>query len=96
MELATDVIFLSLSSVNNDLFIYVFVTSWGGEIGYVVTVELKNISCISARVTCTIIFSVKETWVLRLIICCSVSCKGANMLLKMIASMIKKRQALKQ
>ena len=41
MELATDVIFLSLSSVNNDLFIYVFVTSWGGEIGYVVTVELN-------------------------------------------------------
>ena len=66
MELATDVIFLVLSSVSNDLFIYVFATSVGCDIRYAGTVELKNIPYISARVTCTINFSVKETWILRL------------------------------
>ena len=59
MELATDAIFLFLSQVNNDLFIYVFATSVDCEIRYVGTAELKNIPYISARVTCTINFSVK-------------------------------------
>ena len=66
MELATDAIFLVLSSVNNGLFIYVFATSVGCEIIYVGTTELKNILYISARVTCTINASAKETWILRL------------------------------
>ena len=35
MELATDVIFLFLSSVNNDLPLYVFATGMGCEIRYV-------------------------------------------------------------
>ena len=35
MELATDVIFLVLSSVNNDLPLYVFVTGMGCEIRYI-------------------------------------------------------------
>ena len=65
-ELATDVIFLVLSSVNNDLFTYVFATSVGCDIRYVGTAELKNIPYISDRVTCTINFSVKETRILRL------------------------------
>ena len=64
MELATDVTFLCVSSVNNVLFIYVFVTSVGCEIRYVGTTEWKNIPYISASVICTINF--KETWVLRL------------------------------
>ena len=66
MELATDVIFLVLSSINNDLFIYAFATSVGCEIRYVGTAELKSIPYISARVTCTINFSVKEAWMLKL------------------------------
>ena len=66
LELATDVIFLVLSSVSNDSFIYVFATSVGCEIRYVGTTELKNIPYINARVTCTINFSVKETWMLKL------------------------------
>ena len=66
MELATDVIFLVLSSVNNDLPLYIFVTGMGCEIRYVGTSELKNISYIGARATCTINFSLKETSMLRL------------------------------
>ena len=66
MELATDVIFLVLSSVNNDLPLYVLVTGMGSEIRYVGTTELKNISYIGARATCTINFSLKETSMLRL------------------------------
>ena len=42
MELATDVIFLVLLSVNNDLFIYVFATSEGCEVRYVDITELKK------------------------------------------------------
>ena len=63
-ELATDVIFLVLSSVINDLFIYVFDTGVGCENRYVGTTELKNIPYIRARVACTINFIVKETWML--------------------------------
>ena len=64
MELKTDAIFLLLSSVNNDLFNYVLATGVGCEIRYVGTIELKNVPYISARVTCTINFSVIETWML--------------------------------
>ena len=61
MELAADLIFLVLLSVNNDLSIYVFAAGVGGKIKYVGTTELKKITYISARTTCTITFSVKET-----------------------------------
>ena len=44
------------------LFIYLFIyLSVGGESRYVGTTELKDIPNVSARVTCTISFSVKET-----------------------------------
>ena len=66
MELPIEVIFLVLSPVNNDLFIYVFATSVGFEIRYIGTTELINIPYISGSVTCTINFSFKETWMLRL------------------------------
>ena len=69
MELATNVIFLVLSSVNNDLSIYVFPTGVSCEIRYVGTTELKSIPYISARANCMINFSVKETFMLRLKIC---------------------------
>ena len=65
MELATDVIFLVLP-VNNDFLIYAFATNVSCEIRYVGNAELKNIPYISARATCTINFSLKETWILRL------------------------------
>ena len=60
MEFATDVIFLLLSSINNDLVIYVFATGVGCEITYVGSSELNNVPYI------TINFSDKETWMLRL------------------------------
>ena len=66
MELATDIIFLVLLSVNNDLLIYVFATRTGCEVKYVDTTELKNIPYISARVACTINFNVRKTWIPRL------------------------------
>ena len=66
MEFATDAIFLVLSSVNNDLIIYVFAAGVGCQITYVGSTELNNIPYISAKVTCTINFSDKETWMLRL------------------------------
>ena len=69
MELATDVILLVSSSVNNDLFPYVFATGVGFEITYVGTTKLKNAPYISATVSCTINVSDKETWMLRLKIC---------------------------
>ena len=65
MELVTDVVFLVLSSENNDLTIYVFATGVGCEIRYVGTTELKNIPYLSGRATCTINFSFKETLMLR-------------------------------
>ena len=65
MQLATDVIFLVLSLVNNDVFIYVFATGVACEITYVGNTELNNVVYISAMVTCTISFSDKETWMLR-------------------------------
>ena len=60
MEFATDVIFLVLSSINNDLIIYVFATGVGCEITYVGSTELNNVPYN------TINFSDKETWMLRL------------------------------
>ena len=66
MEFVTDVIFLILSSVNNDLIIYVFATDVDCEITYVGSTEMNNIPYITAKVTCTINFSDKETWMLRL------------------------------
>ena len=65
-DLAIDVIFLVLLSVNNDLFIYIFATGVGCKTRYVSITELKDIPYFSARVACTINFSVKETWMLRL------------------------------
>ena len=66
MELATDVIFVVLSLVNNDLSLCVFFTGMGCEIRYAGTTELKNIPYIGARATCTINFSLKKTSMLRL------------------------------
>ena len=66
MELVADVVFLVLSSENNDLTIYVYTTGAGCEIRYVGTTELKNIPYLSGRATCTINVSVKETSILRL------------------------------
>ena len=60
MEVATDVIFLVLSLVNNDLIIYVFAKGMSCEIAYVGCTELSNVPYISAKVPCTIIFSDKE------------------------------------
>ena len=51
MKLVTDVIFLVLSSVNNDLSIYVFATGVGCEIRCVGTTKLKIIPYISATAT---------------------------------------------
>ena len=65
MELATDAIFLVLLPVNNDLFIYIFATGVRCKITYVGNTELNNVAYISAKVTCTINFSNKETWMLR-------------------------------
>ena len=70
MELATDVIFLVISQVDNYLFIYLFIyafaSSVGCEIRYVDTAELNYIPYISARVTCTINFSAREIQMLKL------------------------------
>ena len=66
MKLATNTICLVLSSVNNDLFIYVCPTGVDCGIIYVGSTDLNSIPYISARVTCTINLSVKETWMLRL------------------------------
>ena len=66
MGLATDVIFLVLSSANNDLHIYVFVTGVDCEVTYVGNTEFNNVPYISSKITCTISFSDKETWMLRL------------------------------
>ena len=66
MGLGNDVIFLVLLSVNNDLLIYAFATGVGFEVTYVGSTELNNVPYISAKVTWTISFSDKETWMLRL------------------------------
>ena len=61
-ELTTEVIFLVLSSLDDDL----FATDVGCEIKYIDTTELTNIPYISARATCTINFFVKKSWMLGL------------------------------
>ena len=61
MELATNVVFLVLSPVSKDLFIYVFATGVGCETTYASNTELNNVAYISAKVTCMIKFSDKET-----------------------------------
>ena len=66
MKLVTDVVFLVLSSENNDLTIYVFATGVGCKIRSVGSTELKNVPYLSSRATCTINVSVKETSMLRL------------------------------
>ena len=66
MELETDVIILVLLSVNNYLFVYVLATSVGCKVTCVGITKLNNVAYISAEVTCTINFSDKETWMLRL------------------------------
>ena len=66
MELVTDVVFLVLSSENNDLTIYVFAKGVGCKMRSAGSTELKNVPYLSGRATCTINFSVKETSMLRL------------------------------
>ena len=66
MGLATEVIFLVFSSVNNDLHISVIATGMGCEVTYVGSTELNSVPYISAKVTCTISFSEKETRMVRL------------------------------
>ena len=61
MEFEAAVIFLILLSVNNDLVIYVFATGVSCEITYLGSTEMNNVPYISAKVTCTITFSGKET-----------------------------------
>ena len=48
--MATDVVFLILPPVNNDLFIYIFATGLGYEIKYVSNSELNSVAYISAKV----------------------------------------------
>ena len=66
MDLTTDVNFLVVSSANSDLFSYIFATGVACKIRYVDITGLKNISSISARVTCIIKFSVEKARMLRL------------------------------
>ena len=49
MELATDVIIMVLSSVNNDLFVYVLATGVGCEITCVDITELNNVPILLLR-----------------------------------------------
>ena len=67
MELATDVIILVLSSVNNNLFVYVLARGVGCKITCVGITKLNNFPYISAKGTCTINFSDKEIWMLSLV-----------------------------
>ena len=63
MELTTDVIFLFLSTVSNDLFIYYFIAiGMGCEIKCVGTTESIEIPFISGWATCTIKFNIKKTF----------------------------------
>ena len=61
MGLATDVIYLVLLLVNNDLHIYLFATGVGCKVTYIGSTELNNVPYISGKVTYTIIFNDKET-----------------------------------
>ena len=66
MELVVDVVFLVLSTANNDLNIYLFAAGVGCEIRYVSTTELKNIPYLSVRANSIINVSAKENSMLRL------------------------------
>ena len=66
MELVSYVVFLVLSSENNDLTIYVFATGVGCKIRSVDCTEMKNVLYLSSTAVCTINFSVRETSMLRL------------------------------
>ena len=65
-NLVTDVVFLVLSSENNDLNIYGFATGLGCKIRSVISTELENVPYLSSTATCTINVSVKEASMLRL------------------------------
>ena len=52
MKLVTDVVFLVLSSENNDLTIYAFATGVGCKIRSAGSTELKNVPYLSSRPTC--------------------------------------------
>ena len=95
MELVTDVIFLVLSSANNDLTIYVFATGVGYEIRYEGTTEWKNIPYHSGRATCTVNVSVKETLMLRVKFWMLSVLKESKYELKKTTHLIKKRHTLK-
>ena len=60
MDLVVDVVFLVLSTANNDLNIYLFAAGVGCEIRYVSTTELKNIPYLSVRTNSIINVSAKE------------------------------------
>ena len=66
MELATDVVFLVLSSEKNDLTIYIFATGVGCKIRSVGSTEMKNVPYLSCKAAYTINVSVKEISMLRL------------------------------
>ena len=66
MELVVDVVFLVLSTANNDLNIYLFAAGVGCEIRYVSTTELKNIPYLIVRANSIINVSAKENSMLRL------------------------------
>ena len=66
MELVTDVIFLVLSSENNDLTIYIFAIGVGCKIRSIGSSQLKNVPYLSSGAACTINVSVKDTLMLRL------------------------------
>ena len=70
MEFAADVRFLVLSSVSNDLIIYVFPTGVGCKITYVGRTEMNNVPYISD----------KETWILRLNIWIIIVLEGSKYL----------------
>ena len=65
-NLVTDVVFLVLSSENNDLNIYGFATGSSCKIRSAGSTELENVPYLSPTATCTINVSVKETSMLRL------------------------------
>ena len=66
MKLVTNVVFLVLSSENNDWTTYVLATGVGCKIRSVRSTELKNVPHLSSRGTSTIFVTVKETSMLRL------------------------------
>lgn len=69
MEFAAEVIYLVLSSVNNNLIIYAFAISVGCETTHVGSTEMNNVPYINAKGVFTMNFNDKETWILTLNIC---------------------------